>query len=81
MNDLSQPLGSLPPVVGNVLREFQAGNHAAVPDADAQAAAAHVTSQLEPRAIDLWVAPRERHELGRDRVDDRGTDLPVGSPG
>jgi hypothetical protein len=48
MNDLSQLLGNLPPVVGNVLREVQAGNHAAVPDAQAHEAYTHVASQLSP---------------------------------
>ncbi|HEV2005730.1 MAG TPA: hypothetical protein VGQ85_03875, partial [Candidatus Limnocylindrales bacterium] len=48
MNDLSQLFGSLPPVVGNVLRQVQAGNHAAVPDAQAHEAFTHVAGQLSP---------------------------------
>jgi len=48
MNDLSQLLGNLPPVVGNVLRQVQAGNHAAVPDGEANEAFTHVAGQLSP---------------------------------
>ena len=46
MTDLSNLLSNLPPSVANVLRQVGAGNHSAVPDAEAQQAYSHVTSQL-----------------------------------
>ncbi len=87
MNDLSQLLGNLPPVVGNVLRELQAGNHAAVPDADAQEAAAHVTSQLSPEEFQQVAAnayqqmtPDERSEVAdylRTHAQQQGITVPA----
>jgi hypothetical protein len=87
MNDLSHLLGNLPPVVGNVLREIQAGNHAAVPDAQAQEAATHVTSQLSPEefqqaAADAYrqMSPEQRSQVAdylRTQAQQHGIDLPT----
>jgi hypothetical protein len=70
VNDLSQLLSNLPPVVGNVLRQVQTGNHAAVPDAQANAAFSHVASQLTPEefqqvAADAYqrMTPDQRSEV------------------
>jgi hypothetical protein len=46
MTDLSSLLSNLPPGIANVISQVTAGNHAAVPDAEAQQAYSHVTGQL-----------------------------------
>jgi hypothetical protein len=87
MNDLSQLLGNLPPVVGDVLRQVQAGNHAAVPDDQAQEAATHVAGQLSPEefqkaAADAYqqMTPEQRTEVAsylQAQAQQHGIDLPA----
>lgn len=90
MNDLSQLLGNLPPVVGDVLRQIQAGNHAAVPDAQAQDAATHVVGQLSPEefqqaAADAYqqMTPEQRSQMAaylQAQAQHHGIDLPALPP-
>ena len=70
MNDLGQLFRQLPPAVANVLQQFQAGNHAAVSNEDANAAFSHVTNQLSPEEFQQVAAnayqqlsPEQRSEV------------------
>jgi hypothetical protein len=48
MTDLTKMMGDLSPEVSSVIAQVQAGNHAAVPDAQAHAAFSQTAGQLSP---------------------------------
>lgn len=92
MFDVTQLLNNVPPTVGGVLRQVQAGNHAAVPDADAHAAYSHVVPQLSPGefqqvAADAYakLTPEQRSQIAdyiRTQAQQQGINVPnVPTPG
>lgn len=51
MTDLTQLLGDLSPEVSTVVQPVQAGNHAAVPDSQANTAFSQTAGQLSPEQV------------------------------
>jgi hypothetical protein len=85
MKEITQLLGYLPPAVTDVLAQVASGNHAAVPDAAAQAAYVHVVPQLTQEEFQQAatgaferLSPEERSQVAdylRTQGQQTGTDL------
>jgi hypothetical protein len=86
MTDLTRLFGNLPPEISNVIQQVQAGDHAAVPDAQAHQAYSHVTGQLSPEefqqvAADAYatLTPEQRSQVAdylRTQAQQHGVSVP-----
>ncbi len=86
MTHLKRLFGSLPPEVSNVIQQVEAGDHSAVPDAQAHAAYSHVAGQLSPEefqqvAADAYtkLTPEQRSQVAdylRTQAQQHGITVP-----
>jgi hypothetical protein len=86
MDDLTQKLGNRPLDLSGLLQHVLAGNHDAVPDAEAHAAYSQVTGQLSPQEFQQVAAkayeqlsPEQRVQLVdhlRTQAQQQGIDMP-----
>jgi hypothetical protein len=84
--DLTRILGNLSPEIGKVLQQVQAGDHSAVPDAQAHEAYSQLAGQLSPEefqqvAADAYgkLSPAQRSEVAdymRVQAQQHGIDVP-----